>query len=70
MQEMSSVEERLSRIEASLLRIEAKLEAVSSSCTNMDDHIDFVENVYSAFKRKISFFLPSRGSDPPQPALT
>ena len=60
MQEVSSVEERLSSIEASLLRIETKLEAVSSSCTNMDDHIDFVESVYSAFKRKFFFFLPSK----------
>lgn len=56
---LDAVEERLARIERALERIAAQLEKVDASCTNMDEHIGFVEAVYEKVKRPFAYMLPS-----------
>ena len=52
---MDEVLSRLNSIDARLLRIEEILQATQGSCSNMDKHIAFVENVYSAVRQPISY---------------
>ena len=54
---LASVEARLVRIEALLSSVHARLEHVSASCSNMDDHIGFVESVYELVRRPLSRLL-------------
>ena len=51
---MDHVESHLERIEAALSRIEERLDRLERSCTNMDEHIGFVENVYGVVRRPLS----------------
>ena len=54
---------RLGRIERDLARVLERLDAVDRSCSNMDEHISFVESVYTAVRHPLSFLsrraLPS-----------
>lgn len=51
------MDQRLDAIEMALQRIEAKLDAISNSCSNMDDHIGFVEGVYEVARRPLTRLL-------------
>ena len=52
------------RIEQRLIRIETQLECTQRSCTNMDEHINFVENVYTAVRQPLSFLASKFRANP------
>lgn len=52
------------RIDQRLERIERKLERTQQSCTNMDEHITFVENVYTAVRQPLSYLASKFRANP------
>ena len=56
---MQRIEAAIERIEKSLLRLEGASDATRRSCSNMDDHIGFVEDVYSKLRRPLTYLLLS-----------
>ncbi len=46
---------RLDRIEERLNKIDVKQEEIKDSTTNMDSHIQFINNVYDNVKKPLSY---------------
>ena len=46
---------KLGSIEARLDLMDTKIKKMKASCTSMDDHIGFVENVYSTLKSPLNY---------------
>lgn len=57
---LEAFETRLTNIENLLSNINAKLDELNKSCSNMDEHISFVESVYDTMKSPLSYLLPNR----------
>jgi len=52
---MEQVLQRLDAIDARLERIERALGEAQASCSNMDEHIAFVESVYDVVRKPMSY---------------
>jgi len=57
---LDAFEIRLQNIEKLLSEIDEKLDKLNKSCSNMDEHINFVESVYDTMKKPFSYILPNR----------
>jgi hypothetical protein len=57
MAEHLEILERLDRIEASVARIAQQLGCMEASCSNMDDHITFVESVIARLRNPLGLLL-------------
>ena len=57
---LDAFEVRLRNIEKLLSEIDEKLNQLNKSCTNMDEHISFVESVYDTMKKPFAYILPNR----------
>lgn len=66
-----SRDDKLDLILQKLEVIEQKLDAISSSCKGMDDHIGFVEGVYGTLRSPLDYVARqvNRLSGSPQAAL-
>ena len=54
----------LDDVAGALTRIEARLEATQASCANMDEHIEFVESVYTAVRQPLSYLVHCWRAEP------
>ncbi|MEE9573262.1 MAG: hypothetical protein V3W20_09455 [Candidatus Neomarinimicrobiota bacterium] len=54
---IAKIEQRQQRIEEKLDQIILMLETINSSCGAMDNHISFVENVYSVVRAPLDLTL-------------
>lgn len=63
-QQITSVAASVDRIESTLALICDRLEATQTSCANMDEHIGFVESVYSAVRQPLSYIVCRMRSEP------
>lgn len=59
-EQLLHIEERLQKIEEVLRGMQTTLDKMNASCSNMDEHIDFVETVYDTIKRPFGYILPGR----------
>ena len=58
--QLDKFELRLQNIEKLLSEIDEKLNQLTKSCSNMDEHISFVESVYDTMKKPFAYILPNR----------
>lgn len=52
-----NIERRLQRIEDQLEKIQKILQKLQTSCSGMDEHINFVEGVYDVLKSPLNLTL-------------
>lgn len=52
---VARVEARLDAIEALLHAIAARLDGLHASCAHMDDHIEFVNGVYTSLRHPLNY---------------
>ena len=58
---MEELNEKLDKIIHKLERIEKRLDIVEESCNGMDNHINFVNNVYSTIRTPLDFMVNQVG---------
>jgi archaellum component FlaC len=58
---MEELNEKLDKIIHKLERIENRLNIVEESCNGMDNHINFVNNVYSTIRTPLDFMVNQVG---------
>ncbi len=70
---MEQIINKLDEINKRLEAIEAKLNIINDSTSNMDNHIQFVEDVYDKIKQplsyaanKINYYIGSNSAELPQ----
>lgn len=64
-EELENIHESLARLERAVARIENGLNRTHKSCANMDNHISFIEGVYSSVRQPLSFIAQRfRGARP------
>lgn len=56
-QKLKDIETNIQQINEKISKIESTLNIINTSSQNMDDHIEFVENVYEVVKNPFSSFL-------------
>lgn len=58
------IRDTLARIESRMDSVDARISNVELSCTNMDNHISFIEHVYNAIKYRFWWLLGVESTSP------
>jgi uncharacterized protein YfkK (UPF0435 family) len=56
-EKLQNIETHIQNTNQRIANIESKLNIINKSSQNMDDHIEFVENIYDVVKNPFSSFL-------------
>ena len=62
--QLDAINARLDRIEKTLIKLEELLNPIIESSHNMNNHIDFIENIYDRIKYPFHFIMNQISNNP------